>query len=460
MSVLELRYAVAIDIATGVTYPTIRVIKNDTLNYIDFTVTNNGVVVDLSNKTMSITIKRPDGSVTVYGVDSKTGNTAIWKIPLTSMDILGKVEVEIEIFEGIERMSSRIFRYTVVDDLLPDDNTDVSEGTATYPILNDVIQAFENFDPQQVHTHSNKAVLDKFGEDVGGNPLYNGASIGSGGSGSGDMLKSTYDTTNNGIVDRAEVADSVTWANVSGKPTIPTNLSSLADDSTHRVVTDTEKSTWNSKASTSTATTSTDGLMSSTDKTKLDGVASDADKVESSLTNGNVKINGTETTVYTHPSNHSPSVITQDSSNRFVTDAEKTAWNAKSSFSGSYTDLTNKPTIPDITSLTNAVSTILTVSASSNTYTLDLSTALNFIIETTDTNAKTIAFSNVPATANTIVTISIILKFTNSATFTYPTGTVWKDGAIPIFTAGKKYMLMFTTYDNGTSYLGSYVGMW
>jgi hypothetical protein len=32
---------------------------------------------------------------------------------------------------------------------------------------------------------------------------------------------------------------------------------------------------------------------------------------------------------YTHPANHSPSIITQDSSNRFVTDAEKTTWNGK-----------------------------------------------------------------------------------------------------------------------------------
>jgi hypothetical protein len=32
---------------------------------------------------------------------------------------------------------------------------------------------------------------------------------------------------------------------------------------------------------------------------------------------------------YTHPTNHPASIITQDASNRFVTDAEKTAWNAK-----------------------------------------------------------------------------------------------------------------------------------
>lgn len=52
------------------------------------------------------------------------------------------------------------------------------------------------------------------------------------------------------------------------------------------------------------------GFMSGADKTKLDGVASGANN-------------------YTHPADHPPSIIAQDSSNRFVTDAEKTAWNAK-----------------------------------------------------------------------------------------------------------------------------------
>jgi hypothetical protein len=38
---------------------------------------------------------------------------------------------------------------------------------------------------------------------------------------------------------------------------------------------------------------------------------------------------------YVHPSNHAPSIITQDTSNRFVTDAEKSTWNAKQP-AGSY----------------------------------------------------------------------------------------------------------------------------
>ena len=45
-----------------------------------------------------------------------------------------------------------------------------------------------------------------------------------------------------------------------------------------------------------------DGLLSANDKAKLNGVSAEAKKVESSLTNGNIKIDGVETTVYSLPS--------------------------------------------------------------------------------------------------------------------------------------------------------------
>jgi len=50
-------------------------------------------------------------------------------------------------------------------------------------------------------------------------------------------------------------------------------------------------------------------------------------KVEQSLINGNLKIDNVEKTVYTHPSSHPASIITQDSNNRFVSDIEKARWN-------------------------------------------------------------------------------------------------------------------------------------
>ena len=49
------------------------------------------------------------------------------------------------------------------------------------------------------------------------------------------------------------------------------------------------------------ATTSTNGLLSSSDKSKLDSITVDANKVEESDTNGNIKIDGSEVNVYTHP---------------------------------------------------------------------------------------------------------------------------------------------------------------
>ena len=73
----------------------------------------------------------------------------------------------------------------------------------------------------------------------------------------------------------------------------------LTPDTTNDKVTITAKDTTYSAATQSTA-----GLMSATDKKKLDGIASNANN-------------------YTHPSTHPASMITEDSTHRFVTDVEK-----------------------------------------------------------------------------------------------------------------------------------------
>jgi hypothetical protein len=58
------------------------------------------------------------------------------------------------------------------------------------------------------------------------------------------------------------------------------------------------------------ATSVANGYMTSTYAAKLDGIAASANN-------------------YSHPANHAPSIITQDASNRFVTDTEKSTWNGK-----------------------------------------------------------------------------------------------------------------------------------
>ena len=78
-------------------------------------------------------------------------------------------------------------------------------------------------------------------------------------------------------------------------------------------------------------------LSVGTDRTKLDGIAANANN-------------------YAHPTNHPPSIITQDASNRFVTDAEKASWNGKQS-AGSYAvlaDITGNTRAGSFTSLTSS----------------------------------------------------------------------------------------------------------
>lgn len=91
----------------------------------------------------------------------------------------------------------------------------------------------------------------------------------------------------------------------------------ITENSTHRFVTDTEKTTWNNKASTSVVTTTSNGLMIASDKSKLDGIATGANN-------------------YVHPTSHPASIIVEDSTHRFVTDAEKNVWSEKDVFIATY----------------------------------------------------------------------------------------------------------------------------
>lgn len=90
-----------------------------------------------------------------------------------------------------------------------------------------------------------------------------------------------------------------------------------------------ERTAWNNKVDKVSGKDLSTNDFDNNYKSKLDGIAAGATKTENSSTNGNIKINGAEQTVYTHPANHPASVITQDSNNRFVSDIEKVSWNAK-----------------------------------------------------------------------------------------------------------------------------------
>lgn len=149
--------------------------------------------------------------------------------------------------------------------------------------------------------------------------------------------------------------DSLTASDVGALPDttkIPSTLSDLTADPTHRTVTDTEKNTWNAKANASDIPTKVSDLTN--DKGYITSYT-ETDPTVPSWAKAATKPSYTASEVGALPSTTkipgALSELSEDATHRVVTDAEKETWNAKSNFSGKYNDLTNKPTIPSITGL-------------------------------------------------------------------------------------------------------------
>lgn len=131
---------------------------------------------------------------------------------------------------------------------------------------------------------------------------------------------------------------------------IPTDLSELNQDSTHRLVTDSEKQTWNNKSDfdgdyyslTSRPSIPTQLSQLSSDSTHR--LVTDAEK---NFWNNKSNFNGNYNNLTNKPNIPTTlSELTEDATHRLVTDTEKQTWNNKSDFSGSYDDLRDKPFIP------------------------------------------------------------------------------------------------------------------
>ena len=194
---------------------------------------------------------------------------------------------------------------------------------------------------------------------------------------------------------------------------------------------------------------------------------------------GNTGPAGVDATPYTHPTNHSPSIITQDASNRFVTDAEKATWNAKQpagtyaggtgTASGTNTgdqDLSAMVTLAGVQTLTNKTLTTPILNAATATglketkaavaaSAIDLATGNYF--SKTAASTLTWTVTNVPTTGTAA---SFILDLTNggSAAQTWWTGVKWAGGTAPTLTAAGRDVLGFFTHDGGTTWTGLVLG--
>lgn len=212
------------------------------------------------------------------------------------------------------------------------------------------------------------------------------------------------------------------------------------------------------------ASASAHGYMTSTYATKLDGIA-------------------TAATAYSHPTNHAPSIITQDASNRFVTDTEKATWNAKQA-AGTYATgtgtasgtNTGDQTLPTLASLgavgvtdTQTLTNKTLTSPAINTPTIagtreakvamgasniDLATG-NYFTKTLS-GAATLTVSNVPAAGTAVC---FILDVTNSGAYiTWWANVKWDAGVAPTLTTTGRDLLGFFTHDGGTTWNGLVLG--
>ena len=165
----------------------------------------------------------------------------------------------------------------------------------------------------------------------------------------------------------------------------------ITQDSTHRFVSDTEKSTWNGKADAghthAAATQSANGFMSADDKKKLDGVTAGAN-------------------AYTHPDSHSATMITQDATHRFVSDTEKSTWNSKaagdhthSQYLTAHQSLTNYTTLDGTQSITGSKTFTSPVVVSTTAMPLAAGKVTGLAAGTSRLYKDGLAISN-PATAN------------------------------------------------------------
>jgi len=222
----------------------------------------------------------------IMGTEGVTGlNIVVYKINLESqpdsiagyINSMDSLEVALGVMPKFEfiiagsNVIPRVIRYHIIG---------VQHGT--YGNQGSRVLGYENLAIEyDSHEFINRLILENFGEDADGNPTYNGVKV--------DTTVAQRD-----VYDGLDSTDNtISLAANRGK-----ELKDVQDTQQIAINLNTSKETNISHPLVETAV-------------PLGAVFTDND------------------TVYTHPANHSPSIISQDATNRFVTDAEKATWNGK-----------------------------------------------------------------------------------------------------------------------------------
>ena len=218
----------------------------------------------------------------------------------------------------------------------------------------------------------------------------------------------------------------------------------------------------------------------------VDGVVISAD-VQGSLDTLDTRVTALETTPAASALNDLTDVTISSASNGQVLQYNGTAWvngAAPSSFSGSYADLTNKPTLASFTTLsspttgqflryngsawvngavtasdvgdvvTNSFGTSITVSSGTASFAASQDTVY---LGTLSASVTTWAFTSVPATNGKIVTITMIIAGAVARTYgdactvngvSVSGGVKWSGGTSPYSTAGTDILTFVIVRDN------------
>ena len=178
------------------------------------------------------------------------------------------------------------------------------------------------------------------------------------GSGTGDMLKATYDTNDNGIVDNAEKVNNhtvLTDVPANAVFTDTTYTAGTGIDITNNVISNTQTSAeWGSITGTlsdqtdlNSALSGKQDLIDSTHKLSADLV--DDTSTTNKFFSGNYNDLTNKPTIPTNTSDltNDSNFISTSSTAGLIKNDGTIDTTSYSTFSGSYTDLSNKPTIPD-----------------------------------------------------------------------------------------------------------------
>lgn len=532
----------------------------------DITSTSDDIYQDLASCVENqLPFVITDGDETYQALYSYKYSDYIKIYYLSSQDIVNTIELQgsptvtvTESTYGIQEKitNNNLLDYSLIDNTptIPSDTSDLTNGAGfiTSSTVSDALEFASWFNFVDSDSNNCKVVYD--GNRIGDSDMaYVGTNaIMHNDSGTFVSLDEVIDGKQN-VIDNNNKLD---YSYISNTPTIPDELSDLSDDSTHRLVTDTEKTTWSGKqdalvSGTNIKTVNNNSLLGSGDvsvqETLVSGTNIKTINNNSLLGSGNITISGggsstdvqingtsivvsdvanilTETaydsstnkiatmsdlpTVPTNISsfNNDSGYITGISSGDVTTalgftpydasnpsgyissytetdpiftgsaaygisSSDITNWNNKSTFSGSYNDLTDKPTIPTVNNATLTIqkngTTVktFTANASSNvtaditvpTKTSDLNNDSGFVTTNNDIqiNGTSIVSSNV---AN-IITETAYNSATNKiATMSDIAGNIYEINDILAITSTSdaNFVSLIDDIENNNPFLISY----